>query len=41
MLALENAFDVEFPDEMLTRSTFASIASIRNALEQLQGEAAA
>jgi acyl carrier protein len=41
MLALENAFDIEFPDEMLTRSTFASIASIRNALEQLQGEAAA
>jgi acyl carrier protein len=41
MLALENAFDIEFPDEMLTRNTFASIASIRTALEQLQGEAAA
>jgi acyl carrier protein len=41
MLGLENAFDVEFPDEMLTRSTFASIASIRAALEQLAGEAAA
>jgi acyl carrier protein len=41
MLALENAFDVEFPDEMLTRSTFASIAAIRVALEQLSDEAAA
>jgi len=41
MLALENAFDVEFPDEMLTRNTFASIAAIRSALEQLSGEAAA
>ena len=41
MLALENAFDVEFPDEMLTRNTFASIAAIRDALAQLSGEAAA
>ena len=41
MLGLENAFDVEFPDEMLTRNTFASIAAIRAALEQLSGEAAA
>ena len=41
MLALENAFDVEFPDEMLTRSTFASITAIRAALEQLSDEAVA
>lgn len=32
MLALEGEFDVEFPDEMLKRSVFASIASIREAL---------
>lgn len=32
MLALESAFDIEFPDEMLKRSVFASIASIRSAL---------
>ena len=32
MLALEGEFDVEFPDELLNRSVFASIASIRNAL---------
>ena len=41
MLALENAFDVEFPGEMLTRSTFASITAIRAALEQLSDEAVA
>ncbi len=32
MLALENAFDVEFPDELLTRSVFSSIASIKGAI---------
>lgn len=32
MLALEGEFDVEFPDEMLKRSVFGSIASIRDAL---------
>jgi acyl carrier protein len=35
MLALESAFDVEFPDHMLKRSVFASIASIRQALAHL------
>ena len=32
MLALENEFDVEFPDELLTRSVFSSIESIKRAL---------
>ncbi len=32
MLALESAFDIEFPDELLKRSVFASIASIREAV---------
>ena len=32
MLALEGEFDVEFPDELLSRGVFTSIASIRNAL---------
>ncbi len=41
MLALENEFDVEFPDHMLRRSVFESIASIRAALEELTSEAAA
>jgi acyl carrier protein len=35
MLALEDAFDVEFPDSMLRKSTFASIRSIRDALSSL------
>jgi acyl carrier protein len=32
MLALESAFDIEFPDELLKRSVFASIDSIRDAV---------
>jgi acyl carrier protein len=36
MLGLEGAFDVEFPDHMLTRATFSSIASISAAIVQLQ-----
>jgi acyl carrier protein len=35
MLALEGAFDVEFPDHMLKRSVFSSIAAIRQALAEL------
>lgn len=35
MLALEAAFDVEFPDSMLKRSVFQSVASITEALAQL------
>jgi acyl carrier protein len=37
MLALESAFDVEFPDRMLRRGVFESVASIRRALEELRG----
>jgi acyl carrier protein len=40
MLALEDAFDVEFPDEMLKRSVFESVASISAALTQLDVKAA-
>jgi len=39
MLALEGAFDIEFPDRMLNRSVFQSIASIRAAVEELVGGA--
>ena len=35
MLALEGEFDVEFPDHLLKRSVFESIASIRTALDEL------
>jgi acyl carrier protein len=36
MLALEGAFDVEFPEEMLRREVFASISAIRAAVEELR-----
>ena len=39
MLALEDTFDVEFPDEMLTRSVFESITAMSTALEKLRGDA--
>lgn len=35
MLALENEFDVEFPDEMLRRDVFESITAISNAIERI------
>jgi acyl carrier protein len=35
MLALEGTFNVEFPDHMLKRNVFGSIASIRSALGNL------
>lgn len=37
MLALEDAFDLEFPDRMLTRSVFESITAIDSAIEELSG----
>jgi acyl carrier protein len=40
MLALEDAFDIEFPDEMLKRSVFESVASISEALGSLDAKAA-
>jgi acyl carrier protein len=40
MLALEDAFDIEFPDEMLKRSVFESVAAINAALAQLDAQVA-
>ena len=40
MLALEAAFDVEFPDAMLKRSVFQSVAAITEALQSLGAVAA-
>jgi acyl carrier protein len=37
MLALENEFSVEFPDQMLNRSMFMSIAAIGAALKKAAG----
>ena len=36
MLALENAFEIEFPDSMLKRSVFESVAAIDAAIRELQ-----
>jgi acyl carrier protein len=41
MLALEEAFNSEFPDSMLNRRTFESIATMEAALRSLNSEAAA
>jgi acyl carrier protein len=35
MLALEDEFEVEFPEAMLRRATFESVAAIRDALGSL------
>ena len=35
MLALEGEFDVEFPDSMLKRSSFESIAAIGGVIDEL------
>lgn len=36
MLAIEDEFDVEFTDSMLSRKTFQSIGALCDALEELQ-----
>jgi acyl carrier protein len=38
MLALEDAFDLEFPDRMLTRSVFESVGAITAAIDELSGQ---
>ena len=40
MLALEDHFEVEFSDRMLSRGGFASIAAIRSGLDELMGASA-
>ena len=35
MLACEDEWDLEFPQQMLKKSTFASVANIRDALAEL------
>lgn len=39
MLALEGAFDVEFPDALLNRKTFESVAAISGVIAQLKAGA--
>ncbi|ADZ72342.1 acyl carrier protein [Polymorphum gilvum] len=38
MLALEEAFDIEFPDSLLNRKSFSSIAAISAAVASLRPE---
>ena len=40
MLALEDRFDIEFPDRMLTRGVFESISGISAAISELQAQSA-
>ncbi|MCE2941537.1 MAG: acyl carrier protein [Gemmatimonadota bacterium] len=40
MLALEEAFNVEFPDRLLKRATFQTIANLRAAVGELTSAAA-
>jgi acyl carrier protein len=40
MLALEDAFDIEFPDALLTKHTFCTVATIRDAVSGLREQAA-
>lgn len=40
LVDLEESTDVEFPDHLLRRSTFTTIASIRDALAQVLSDAA-
>ena len=40
MLALEDCFEVEFPESMLRKSTFQSVAAIDAALSELQSVSA-
>jgi acyl carrier protein len=37
MLALEDEFDIEFPEPMLRKSTFESVSAIRIAISELSG----
>ena len=41
MMALEEAFDVEFPNQMMSRRHFSSIAAIENALTKIRQDMAA
>lgn len=38
MMALEEAFDLEFPDRMMNRRNFSSISGIEQALQSIMSE---
>ena len=39
MIALEDVFDIEFPDSLLRKSTFASVDAIRDAVDEVTEKA--
>ena len=39
MLAIEEEFDVEFPDRLLTRRSFQSVSSLTDVVERLRSSA--
>jgi acyl carrier protein len=39
MIALEDAFDIEFPDSLLRKSTFGSVDAIRAAVDEVTEKA--
>jgi acyl carrier protein len=41
MMALEEAFDIEYPDRMMNRRNFSSIAAIEGAVEKIRQDLAA
>jgi len=40
LMSLEETFDIELPDDKLSRKTFANIGTIRSVVEELAGQAA-
>lgn len=40
LMSLEETFDIELPDEKLSRKSFASIGTIKSVVEDLSGQAA-
>lgn len=40
LMSLEETFDIELPDDKLSRKSFASIGTIRSVVEDLAGQAA-
>jgi acyl carrier protein len=40
MMALEEAFEVEYPDKMMNRRNFSSVAAISAAIQKIREEAA-
>ena len=38
MLSIEDAFDIEFPDEMLQREVFSNVGAILAAIRTLQAQ---